>query len=93
MTLAEQLGNVGSDFERALRWKEKNKVELFESSAARTLELLDLTLADRRWHSHRRRELARLREEVCKELFFEKIGSGSGRGLQRYFLSMASLVR
>ncbi len=59
----------------------------------RTLELLDLTLADKRWHNHHLHELTRLRQEVCEALFAEENTSESIRGLQRYFLSMASLAQ
>lgn len=89
MTLAEQLGNIGSDFERALRWKEKGQEKLFESAVVRTLELIDLTLADQRWHNYRLKEIARLRDEVCSVLFSEQPSQISGQGLQKYFLSMA----
>jgi hypothetical protein len=92
MTLAQQLGNVGSDYERALRWQNKRR-RLFTGAVTRTLELLDLTLADRRWQGPRRREIARLRDEVCRELLGENINGVSARQLQRYFLSMAALAR
>lgn len=93
MTLAQQLGNVGSDFERALRWKEKNQPKFFTSAVARTLELLDLTMADKRWHNHRLKELSRLRGEVCDILFAHQIDYKSARGLQNYFLSMGRLAK
>lgn len=89
MTLAEQLGNVGSDFERALRWREKKQEKLFDAAATRTLELIDLTLADRRWHNHRLTELARMRDEVCFALFTDDFSPTSIKGLQKYFLAMA----
>ncbi|MBI3251623.1 MAG: hypothetical protein HYZ62_01795 [Candidatus Andersenbacteria bacterium] len=88
MTLAEQLGNVGSDFERALKWRSKNQHALFNTAAARTLELMDLTLDDKRWHNHRLAELTRLREQVCQELF-ESNDPRSAVGLKKYFLAMA----
>lgn len=93
MTLAEQLGNVGSDFERAIRWREKRQEKLFDSAASRTLELIDLTLADQRWHNYRLTELARMRDEVCSALFADQPSPTSTRGLQKYFLSMASLAQ
>ena len=93
LTLGEQLGNVGSDFERAIRWKQKKQLKLFSSAMARTLELIDLTLADKRWHNHRLQELTRLREEICKELFASQINNQSIHSLQSYFLSMAKLQR
>lgn len=91
MSLPEQLGNVGSDFERALRWKEKGQTQLFIKAANRTLEQLDLTLTDKRWTSYRRQEIARLREETCRSLFTEE--NNKPAGLQKYFLSMATLAR
>jgi hypothetical protein len=91
MSLPEQLGNVGSDFERALRWKEKNQSTLFISAITRTLELMDLTLADTRWHNHRLKELARIRDEVCNVLFNEATNKESVNGLKKYFFSMAKL--
>ena len=91
MTLAEQLGNAGSDFDRALRWKQKGQIQLFNQAADRTLEQLDLTLTDERWQSHRRQEIARLREETCRSLFTDE--NNDPAGLQKYFLSMATLAR
>lgn len=93
LTLAQQLGNIGSDFDRALYWKQKGHERLFASAAARTLELLDLTLADRRLNSPRRKEMARLRDEVCRELFVSNNVNESSHSLQRYFLSMATLAQ
>lgn len=93
LTLAEQLGNIGSDFERAVRWKQKNQPGIFQSASDRLLELFDLTLIDKRWHNHRLQELARAREEVCATLFGDRFDDQSTSGLRRYFLSMASLAR
>ncbi len=89
LTLAEQLGNVGSEYERAVHWKEKDHQEYFERAFARTLELLDLTLTDPRWGYHRLRELARVREEVCRE-FNTSTQQG---GLQKYFFQFAAKAR
>lgn len=91
MSLAEQLGNAGSDFDRALRWKQKGQADLFNKAASRTLDQLDLTLADNRWKNLRRQEIARLREETARLLFTND--DNKPAGLQRYFLSMASLAR
>ncbi len=93
MTLAQQLGNVGSDFERALKWKQKGKQELFASAANRTIEQLDMTVSDNRLHGIRRREIARLREETKKALFSKKIDTHLTSGLANYFLRMALLAR
>lgn len=79
-SLAEQLGNVGSEYFRMRSWKKKGNVEKINTAAARLFELLDLTLADSRW-AGRRRELARLREEVAREF----LDADYSANLQRYF--------
>ena len=58
MTIAEQLGNVGSEYSRALSWKKRGDKGKFDAATARFLELLDLTIADRRWQGPRQKELA-----------------------------------
>jgi plasmid stabilization system protein ParE len=93
MSLAEQLGNAGSDFERAVRWKQKKQGRLAARAAARALEQLDRTLADDRFVGPSRREIARLREEVCRELFSGELRIDSAQQLQRYFLAFATKAR
>ena len=41
MSFAEQMGNIGSEVSRALRWFEKNPVR-FQASFERAVELIDL---------------------------------------------------
>ncbi|MGH7927551.1 MAG: hypothetical protein ACREQV_07135, partial [Candidatus Binatia bacterium] len=93
LTLFEQLGNAGSDYERALRWKIKGQHQLFLNAFARTLDQIDLTLADHRWAGPRRREIARLREEVCRELSVKQVHTASAHQLQRYFMCFATAAR
>jgi hypothetical protein len=93
MTLAEQLGNVGSDYERALRWKQKGNTEYFENAFARMIELLDLTIADPRWRNHRLKELCRLREAVCDELVNDKREYPDQRDFKNYFYFFAYTAR
>ena len=88
LSLAEQLGNIGSEYERAWRWKRQGRQDYFEKAFARMLELLDLTLADRRWHNHRLKELTRLREQTCQEFNNEQ-----RPGLSKYFLYFGILAR
>lgn len=68
LTLAEQLANIGSEVERAIAWHRKHDRARFEKAFERLLELIDLTLTDQRWKGPRRREIARLREEICSLL-------------------------
>lgn len=90
MSLPEQLGNIGSEYGRALNWKRKQQPEYFNKAYDRMLELLDLTIADERWHNHRLKELCRLRENACLELSDEP---QNPEGLKKYFLQFAIFAR
>ncbi len=93
MTLPEQLGNAGSDYERALRWKKLDKQELFANAARRTLAQLDMTITDSKLLGGRRKEVARVRESVCEELFSANSNDASANRLAKYFFVMAKLAR
>src|SRR5687767_3374453 len=93
MSLAAQLGNVGSEYERARRWKERGDEVRFEHAFARLLELLDLTIADPRWKNHRLKELTRLREFICDELYNESPQFIHRSDLREYFLYFGILAR
>lgn len=63
LSLAQQMGHVGSELGRARHWESKGDRQSRDHALVRALDLLDLTLNDRRW-SGRFRELARFREVV-----------------------------
>ena len=79
----EQLGNIGSAFFRA----SKGVTSFYE-----TLELLDLTISDSRWHS-RPRELLRLRELICDLAMQTQQYLVSADDLNKYFLGFALAAR
>lgn len=93
MSLAEQLGNVGSEFDRAVRWKQKKQETLAHNALRRTLEQLDKTLSHTRNAGPARKEIARLRQEVCRELLADTLNLESTQKLQRYFLAFAKVAR
>jgi hypothetical protein len=93
MTLPEQLGNIGSEYERAWSWKIKNNPTYFEKAFKRMLELLDLTITDPRWQNHRLKELVRLREVACQLQDFAEKTPEPLADLRKYFLQFATLAR
>ncbi len=93
MTLPEQLANVGSEVDRAIRNSQSGRVSRFENALDRALELFDLTAADDRWRGPRRREVLRAREEFCRLFFDGDVRPESAHGLSRYFLQFATLAR
>ncbi|MEO8065824.1 MAG: hypothetical protein ABI643_03145 [Candidatus Doudnabacteria bacterium] len=84
MTLAEQLGNVGSEYSRAVSSRKRNDQAKFEGASKRFLELLDLTINDPRWSAARKREFLRLREVGCADY---------PENLQAYFDQFALMAR
>jgi len=92
LTLAEQLGNVGSEVGRALRANAQGDPERSRRALDRTLELFDLTLADDRWAT-RRKEIARAGEVVCDFLVGDNEYGSSAETLDAYFLGFAIAAR
>jgi hypothetical protein len=94
LTLAEQLGNVGSEVSRAARWSGR-KPELARGALYRALELLDLTLADPRHRQtpRRLREIARAREVVADFFAGPNEYGSTATSLQKYFDAYAIAAR
>ena len=85
MSVSEQLGNVGSEVERAIRAHAAGNTARFDAALSRALELFDLTAADPRWHGPRRREILRARDEFCRVFFDGPADPQMVAGLERYF--------
>lgn len=90
MSLAEQMGNIGSEIGRARIAQDENSDRL-RGSIDRALDLFDLTLADERWRG-RRFELARARELFCAASVGEEMYKTSLADLERYFMQFAMAV-
>jgi len=67
-SLPAQMGNIGSEVNRAWRWQGKDE-KLFQGAVERTLELFELTLSDKRWKG-RLKEIARAREVFLDAALF-----------------------
>lgn len=85
LTAMEQMGNIGSEVERALRSDQKNEIEHRNKAIERMLDLIDLTVKDPKW-IHRLKELLRTREVLCNYFFGNNTYSISAQSLQKEFL-------
>lgn len=92
MTLAEQMGNIGSEVSRARSWEKRGDSSQRERAFERLLELFDLTLSDPRWRGPKRREIARAREALCDTFFGGSLG-GTLESWQPYFDTFALYAR
>ena len=86
MSLADQLGNIGSEVSRAAKWESRNP-DVARSALYRALDLFDLTLDDPRHRTSpaRLREIARAREVVADLFDGPNQYRSTAASLQRYF--------
>lgn len=91
-TLAEQLGNIGSEVGRALNWQKRGDEKQWQGALDRALELFDLTIADSRWKI-RLREILRAREVVCDFFYGENQYRSTQEQLDFYFVGFGILAR
>jgi len=87
LSLVEQMGNIGSEIGRAIKWQNKNE-ELFWNAIERGFELLDLTIADPRWRK-RLKELTRVREFLNDAILGEKEYGSVLKDFEEYFFQFA----
>jgi hypothetical protein len=88
MSLAQQMGNIGSEFSRMISLKQKGDLRNAQNSFDKTLELLDLTISQRK-----NRELFRLREVICDLFIGSNVYKVSTKYLKDYFLFFALSAR
>lgn len=85
LSLLEQMANVGSEVERAIKWKHKKNDDYFMLAFKRALELLDLTVGDGKNRS-RLRELLRVREALVDHLLYDNVYHTDDAQWRKYFL-------
>ncbi|MDD5489442.1 MAG: hypothetical protein PHP25_02060, partial [Candidatus Moranbacteria bacterium] len=76
LSFVDQMANIGSEVERTIKWKEKNNADYSQKAFERALELLDLSLEDKK-NRKRLKEIARTREALADHFAFENIYQSS----------------
>ncbi len=92
LSFYEQLGNIASELSRAIKFKEANDGPHLDSSLWRLLELLDLTVDDKK-NKSRLRELCRFKEVLCDWYCRTKLYDVDPESLKNYALNFAMLAR
>ena len=90
MTLAEQLGNIGSEVSRAANSQGKDNIR-FNNAIDRALELFDLTLSDSRWKG-RLWEVGRMRGVFCDTVLGAHEYGDNLKSLVKYFDQFAYIA-
>lgn len=65
-TKNQQILNIASELVRAKNWMQKKNKNYTQNSMDRGLELIDLTVDDKKWHSNSLKELLRFREALAE---------------------------
>lgn len=92
LSFFEQMANIGSEVERTILWKEKGNKEYSQKAFERALELLDLTIADKK-NRPRLKELVRLREILADFFVFDNEFSSTDKLWRNYFYPFNWAVR
>lgn len=93
LSLMEQMGNIGSEVERVISWRKKGNADLSMKALYRSLELLDLTINDARWHGGKLKELTRVREVLCDAFAGKNEFNTPPEFLSKYFYQFALAAR
>jgi len=91
LSLFEQMANIGSEVERAISWKEKNK-DFSNKAIDRALELLSLSINDEK-NILKLKELIRVYEAIGDYFYGENIYKSSNELWQKYFYNFSFAVR
>ena len=79
-----QMANVGAEVGRAINWRQKNKDKSI-AALERGLELLDLTIGDKKNTSGKLKELCRLKEVLGDYFYGNNVYGFSDEAWQQYF--------
>lgn len=92
LTLAEQMGNIGSEVSRSLKAKKMSNEKRFQGAFERALELFDLTIECLLNQPGRLREVCRAREEYCTYFLGGDFEVDAER-MMKYYDEFASFAR
>ena len=84
LSFFNQMANIGAEIGRAINWRQKDKNK---SNAAfeRGIELLDLTIEDKKNHKGKLKELCILREVLVDYFCFDNMYGSTDEKWNNYF--------
>jgi len=84
LSFLEQMANIGSEVERAIKLRNKREFEYAKDTINRALELLYLTIEDNKNKLHLK-EITRLRELLIDYFYFDNQYNSSDEFWHKYF--------
>lgn len=86
-----QMGNIGSEVSRSLKWSSKGKHERASLAINRALELFDFTIKANQNNPARLHEILASREEFCDYFFGNNSWHTDPIKMQRYYDGFAMI--
>ena len=83
--IAYQMGNIGSEVSRSLKWTEKGNTKRADASIDRALELFDFTIEANVKNHARLTEILKAREEFCDYFFGGNTWHTEPNKMQKYY--------
>lgn len=88
----EQMANIGSEAERAIKWKNQGNTEYAEKAFERALELFDFTAGDDK-NNKKLKEILRAREAFADYFVGGNIYNSTDKQWQNYFYAFNFAAR
>ncbi|OGV96101.1 hypothetical protein A2W24_00725 [Microgenomates group bacterium RBG_16_45_19] len=92
LNFIEQMGNVGSEVERSIKWKEKGNQEQSWGAVTRFIELIFLTIQDPK-NKLKLKEMCQVKELFLDFIIGENQYHQTKEQWQRYFYQFAYAAR
>ncbi len=83
-SIFEQMANVGIEILRAISWKKKGNEKKFLDAFYRSLELIDLTINDKKNKKYLK-EILRIREILADYLIGDNLYCSTDKDWEKYF--------
>ena len=91
-SLPEQMANIGAEVGRTIKWKRKGNLQMSMNALYRGLELIDLTINDKK-NKNSLKEILRVREALIDYFLGDNIYKSSDIIWEKYFYYFNLTVR
>ena len=92
-SITYQMGNIGSEVSRSLKWFQKGNEQRANKAIDRALELFDFTIEANLGNSFRLTEILKAREEFCDYFFGNNSWGTEPAMMQRYYDGFVMMER
>ena len=92
-SIAYQMGNIGSEVSRSLKWARQGNFRRADAAIDRALELFDFTIEANIKNHARLTEILKAREEFCDYFFEKNTWHTDPNKMQKYYDGFVIMMR